>query len=614
MTDGADSRPSDGQNSIDRARRASMARLASSPVPPGIAILRGSNHSTRNSPVSSPIRPSILETNSISSNSSGGPAGFALENDDETLKTVAKHVPQSSSSLLLPGGDVTRDIVQSTKPSRLKKSRSLSNTSSFLDGERRGSVASSINVPGGFRRDFLLRKHERYGHKMVRPNLFTRNFLEFLSVYGHFAGEDLEDEDYLACNYELSSDSTLDEETPLIGGRQREKKGKASTLKSFFLLLKSFIGTGVLFLPKGFYNGGVLFSCVTLIVFGILSWWCYLILVQSKVATGLSSFGEIGLKLYGKTMERLILFSIVVSQIGFVAAYMVFTSSNLEAFANSVFGHGIASMNFLTIVQVLILIPLSLIRNITKLSLASLCANAFIFVGLFLIVCYAGKHLVDNGIAEGVVLFNDRGWSLFVGVAIFAFEGIGLIIPVHESMANPSHFPKILLAVILTCCGLFIGIGALGYLSYGHNTNTVVILNLPQGSILVQGIQLLYALAIMLSEPLQLFPAIRIIETRLFKRAPSGKYDPKVKWLKNIFRMVFVAMTGIIAIYGSENLDQFVSFVGCFACIPLVYMYSPMLHYKSVAQTTLWKAFDVVLVLVGGIAMVYTTWHLLRDD
>ncbi|GMF05898.1 unnamed protein product [Ambrosiozyma monospora] len=101
------------------------------------------------------------------------------------------------------------------------------------------------------------------------------------------------------------------------------------------------------------------------------------------------------------------------------------------------------------------------------------------------------------------------------------------------------------------------------------------------------------------------------METRLFKRRESGKSDPTTKWLKNLFRVVTVAITATIAYLGSENLDQFVSFVGSFACIPLVYMYPPMLHYKSCAESRAMKLLDLALIALGAVALVYTTYQIL---
>lgn len=264
----------------------------------------------------------------------------------------------------------------------------------------------------------------------------------------------------------------------------------------------------------------------------------------------------------------------------------------------------------MVIFETVFFIPMSLIRNITKLSLAALLANIFILSGIITIVFYSSADLIKNGPAE-VKMFNSNSWSLFIGVAIFAFEGIGLIIPVQQSMKHPQDFPKILFAVIAVCCCLFIGIGWLGYITYGEDVKTVVILNLPQTSIPVISIQFFYALAIMLSVPLQLLPAIRILESRIFKRKPSGKVDLVTKWQKNTFRVLVVILTSTVAYLGSSNLDLFVSFVGSFACIPLVYMYPPMLHMKAVAESKWEKGLDLGLAIFGGIALIYTTYQLL---
>jgi proton-coupled amino acid transporter len=113
--------------------------------------------------------------------------------------------------------------------------------------------------------------------------------------------------------------------------------------------------------------------------------------------------------------------------------------------------------------------------------------------------------------------------------------------------------------------------GALSYAAYGSATETVVILNLPQDDKMVNGVQFLYSLAILLSTPLQIFPAIRITENELFTK--SGKYNPYIKWQKNIFRFFVVVLCASIAWFGANDLDKFVSIVGSFACVPLVYIY-----------------------------------------
>src|SRR5699024_7099810 len=117
--------------------------------------------------------------------------------------------------------------------------------------------------------------------------------------------------------------------------------------------------------------------------------------------------------------------------------------------------------------------------------------------------------------------------------------------------------------------------------------------------------------------PLQLFPAIRLVESKALPKL--GKALARVKWEKNVFRTCSVALVLLIAYFGGRNLDKFVSFIGCFACIPLVYMYPPILHYKSCCcdepgldarerRRRYWLGVvDYVLVAVGAVALVYTT-------
>lgn len=467
-------------------------------------------------------------------------------------------------------------------------------------------MASSMRLPGGFRREFQRR---RYGWKLETAGPLTRNFLEFLTIYGHFAGEDLEDEDFLACD--LDPASTIDEESPLISDSgDNDSANKTSAIKAFFLLLKAFIGTGVLFLPKAFSNGGLGFSIGMLILFSIMSFYCYYVLAKTTIITGVTSFVDLGDQLFGKVMKYLILISIVVSQLGFVAAYTIFTAENLKAFVFNTIGIEL-EIWMVVIFESLFFVPMSFIRNLTKLSLAALLANVFILGGILTIVIYSFMDLAKTGVKE-VKMFNSNSWSLFIGVAIFAFEGIGLIIPVQQSMKHPEKFPLVLGAVIFVCVILFVGVGSLGYLTYGEDVRTVVIMNLPQDSIPVIAIQLFYALAIMLSVPLQLLPAIRIMEARMFEKRQSGKVDVKTKWIKNLTRAVVTLFTCVLAWFGSANLDLFVSFVGCFACVPLVYMYPPMLHAKVIGKEQRgFKIMDWVLVVFGGFAAIYTTYELL---
>lgn len=505
------------------------------------------------------------------------------------------------SSLRLQGGDITRPIYKWTEQATNNKiQRSKSFNMPRPEPEDEVVDIHNIKVPGGFRRNYLrrvigspaptgdgLENGDLSGR--AQPQVFTSNFLEFLSVYGHFAGEELEEDDevlkpgeYFSSGEEWDSDdSDLDREpmedsallTPSHRKRRRRHRGgsgKASPTNAAMVLLKSFVGTGVLFLPRAYLNGGMIFSNLVLLGVAALSYYCFVLLVTSRLKVE-GSFGDMGGILYGKWMRILILSSIIISQIGFVAAYIVFVSENLQAFILAVSDcQTHIQIKWLILMQMVIFLPFSLFRDINKLSFTAFVADVFIILGLGYLFYYDVLTLDKFGLAD-IILFNKNDWTLFIGTAIFTFEGIGLIIPIQESMANPKKFPKVLLVVMIIITTLFTVMGAISYAAYGSKTETVVLLNLPQDNKLVNGVQFLYSIAIMLSTPLQIFPAIRILENGLFTR--SGKYNPYIKWQKNIFRFTFVILCALIAWGGADNLDKFVALVGNFACIPLVYIY-----------------------------------------
>lgn len=361
----------------------------------------------------------------------------------------------------------------------------------------------------------------------------------------------------------------------------RGGSGQNSPMNAALLLLKSFVGTGVLFLPRAYLNGGMLFSNLVLLGVAALSYYCFVLLVTSRLKVE-GSFGDIGGILYGKWMRSLILFSIVISQIGFVAAYIVFTSENLQAFILAVTDcKTLIEIKWLIVMQMVVFLPFSLLRDIGKLGFTALIADAFIVIGLAYLFYYDVLTLNTQGLAD-IILFNKKDWTLFIGTAIFTFEGIGLIIPIQESMKQPAKFPKVMFVVMIIITTLFTTMGAVSYAAYGSKTETVVLLNLPQDNKLVNGVQFLYSLAILLSTPLQIFPAIRITENAFFTK--SGKYNPYIKWQKNIFRFFVVALCAAIAWGGADNLDKFVALVGNFACIPLVYIYPVSKHVVPFMQ------------------------------
>ena len=122
-----------------------------------------------------------------------------------------------------------------------------------------------------------------------------------------------------------------------------------------------------------------------------------------------------------------------------------------------------------------------MIRDISKLSGTALIADFFIMLGLCVLYYFDIFTLATEGIAD-IHFFNPNDFVLFLGTAAFAFEGIGLVIPIQESMARPEKFKFVLTGVMVILILVFTSIGALSYAAYGSDVKTVIISSLPQDS------------------------------------------------------------------------------------------------------------------------------------
>lgn len=502
-----------------------------------------------------------------------------------------------------------------------------------------------ILAPGGMRRAFLQSRARARG---TQPQIHTRNFIEFLSLYGHFGlldpddqseyGSDESDEEeegflpgtnvewridelghrrrrYQSGNsvvidsgrhyYEDTDGKILpaglfDESQPLLGKRVELGTSPSST---FFILLKAFVGTGILFLPKAFSNGGLIFSLVGMVTMGLVSLFTMLILFYSSQSVGIfgAGYGDVAEVLFGRAMRLFVLVSVVVSQIGFGTAYMIFVAQNVLNVIWTLTEH-CSTVQLLILGQVIIYTPIIWIRKLGGFSFLSLVADVFILMGVayvcmrdLQIISREGPAWAEGG--KGIHLGFGVSPPTFAGTAIFAYEGISLILPIANSMKDPSKFPLVLSLVMLVIGAMMILVGSLSYIAFGDEVTTVIFNAMPAGDPLAPLVQLLYALAIFFSFPLSIYPCVRILESWIFG-THRGKQNFRIKWLKNLFRAVLVGAVGAIAVFGSDNLDYFVSLVGSVTCIPLMFILPAAFDLKLTELR--WRRVADVLLLIFG--------------
>ena len=176
-----------------------------------------------------------------------------------------------------------------------------------------------------------------------------------------------------------------------------------------------------------------------------------------------------------------------------------------------------------------------------------------------MVYSFSLEHISSEGVAPDWQNFNPNGWGLFLGTAVYAFEGIGLVLPIYDAMdTSVQHrFPVVLSRSILFLVTLFCTFASVVYLSFGSKTQAVVTLNLPSEGINPGkiSVQVAYSIALILTYPLMMYPAMMVLENFFVSsRAPRPFVKGAHKWRKNAFRCLLVCATATISILCMEQV------------------------------------------------------------
>ena len=148
---------------------------------------------------------------------------------------------------------------------------------------------SELLSPQGFRRDFV-RKAEikEFGHfNSQKRNKWTDSVFHFLALYGDEletmkkmnGEEDDSDSDEDDENEEQKEEKLLEKKKK----HQKIQQPLNSNSKTMFLLIKSFVGAGVLYVPHAVSKAGLSLSIISILLVGLLSLHGMLLLIKTKV-------------------------------------------------------------------------------------------------------------------------------------------------------------------------------------------------------------------------------------------------------------------------------------------------------------------------------------------
>merc|ERR1711892_19068 len=358
-------------------------------------------------------------------------------------------------------------------------------------------------------------------------------------------------------------------------GEDRDGENTISNVETIIHLLKGNIGIGVLTMPIAISNAGLVGGVLGMVFVAVVTIHCMQTLViaaQKLMAkrgvdfldyadTAEAAFLEAGGGWASKShhMRRLINIFLCMSQIGSNAVYILFVAQNIMPIAETYFTLG---WNYRLYIA-LLLIPVIMIcsiKNLKYLSPCSILANILEFVGLGIIFYYIFATPLPS--SDSVPWFTSPvKFPIFFGTAIFAFEGISVVLPIENQMSKPKDmlgWNGVLNTSMVTIAGLYIAMGFFGYLKYGGETAASITLNLPQGDVLAQSALCMFSIAIFFSYALQFYVVMDIIGPNIIKPNVSDRMYPFVEWITRV--LLTVLTLGMAATV--PWLDLLVSLLG----------------------------------------------------
>ncbi|CAK1554054.1 unnamed protein product [Leptosia nina] len=387
-------------------------------------------------------------------------------------------------------------------------------------------------------------------------------------------------------------------------------------------LLKGSIGAGVLAMPNAVQRVGILGSIFMMILIGAFAAYCMHLLISAqytlckKTRRGYLAYprsmylavqdGPPCLRWAAAPLYYFVDVVLIMWQLGICCIYCVFVSENVK----QVFDFYGREMSLRAHLCVLLapLALLGLLKDLKLMTPLSTISNIVTMLGFILVFFY----LIEDDVQVDEEKLNFKSVEdvpVFIGIALFALEAVGVVLALEYNMENPKRFVGICglfnigMIIILS---LYISMGVFGYLKYGEDIKPSITLNLPQHEKKAQAAKLTFALAIFLSFPLQNFVAYSILWRKIQKKIPVS--ERSVLFFDYALRILLVIIPWLLAVL-VPRLGPFISLFGAF-CLSLLAVVFPgimdaCLHYPEhygLARFRLVR--DILIVLVGAVCLL----------
>lgn len=401
------------------------------------------------------------------------------------------------------------------------------------------------------------------------------------------------------------------EDTPLIG------KGQplSSPSKTFANVFIAIVGAGVLGLPYTFKKTGWIMGSLMLFSIAALTYYCMMLLVLTRRKleaphgfSKITSFGDLGFQVCGSIGRLSVDVMIVLAQAGFCISYFIFIGNTLVNLINGQQGsYSHKILGFLSPKALYIWgcfpfqLGLNSIPTLTHLAPLSIFADIVDLGAMGVVMVEDVMIFLEN--RPALKAFGDLSvFSYGIGVAVYAFEGVGMILPLEAEAKDQDKFGNVLAWCMAFISLIYGGFGILGYFAFGEETKDIITTNLG-GGVISTLVQVGLCINLFFTFPLMMNPVYEVVERRLC----GSRYNMWLRW-------VVVLAVSLVAL-SVPNFADFLSLVGSSVCVALGFVLPALFHLLVFRRELGWKgiAIDGVILFFGIIIGISGTWSSLME-
>ena len=255
-------------------------------------------------------------------------------------------------------------------------------------------------------------------------------------------------------------------------------------IANIYNLASATLGAGIVSVPSGFHDSGVVVSVVLLVVVCACTIYSIHLLGATKLKTGLRSYEEMARGLLGRGWDYFAAFLMFIFCWGTCVGYVIsvgdllspmLDSENTNAFLKTANGHRI----LVGLIWLVGMFTLSLPKEINSLRYASVVGVSFVIFFVICMIIHSARNGLKHGIGSDINLVNNgmpavNGLTLF----IFAFICQVNVFEIFEEMRKPTlrNMTRDATASMIVVALLNFFSGFFGYCDFGDAVDGSILL------------------------------------------------------------------------------------------------------------------------------------------